>query len=49
MKRLLFIPILILLTISLSGCNLFQSERSELPIEMTAFNSLNDEKQDQIL
>jgi hypothetical protein len=48
LKRLLFIPNLILLTISLSGCYLFQSERSESPIEMTAFSSLNDEEQDQI-
>jgi cytochrome c biogenesis protein ResB len=48
LKRLLFILILILLTISLSGCYLLQSERSEVPIEMTAFSSLNDEEKDQI-
>ncbi|MBS4224200.1 hypothetical protein [Lederbergia citrea] len=47
MNKLAFIPILLLLTITLTGCNLFDSKK-ELPIEMIAFNSLTDEERDLI-
>lgn len=38
---------LILLSITVTGCNLFES-KSNLPIEMVAFNSLSDEEKDLI-
>jgi hypothetical protein len=47
LNKLILIPILILLSINLTGCNLFESERS-LPIEMVAYNSLTDEEKDLI-
>ncbi|WHZ58969.1 hypothetical protein [Metabacillus hrfriensis] len=47
MKKLEFIPMLILLSITLSGCNLFDS-KNNLPIEMVAFNSLTDKEKDMI-
>lgn len=43
MKRLAFIPILLLLAIALTSCNLFDSNNA-LPVEMVAFNSLTDEE-----
>lgn len=39
---------LILLSLTLSGCYLFDSNKGELPIEMIAFNSLTDEGKDLI-
>ncbi|WP_299094719.1 hypothetical protein [uncultured Metabacillus sp.] len=45
MKRLEFVPMTILLFITLMGCNLVPSE-NKLSIEMIAFNSLTDEEQD---
>lgn len=47
MNRLVSISILLLLTITLTGCNLFDS-KNELPIEMAAFNSLTNEEKDLI-
>ncbi|CAM3709129.1 hypothetical protein [Marinicrinis lubricantis] len=47
MKKLIFISMVLLLTIALSGCS-FQYARSDLPIEMVAFNSLTDAEKDQI-
>ena len=37
----MFILILVLVSITLSGCNIFESK---LPIEMIAYNSLTDEE-----
>ncbi|MGG3450500.1 hypothetical protein ABER98_11545 [Domibacillus aminovorans] len=50
MKKLVFISMLILLSITLAGWNLFASKNDlpDLPIEMVAFNSLTDEEQDLI-
>ena len=47
MRKLLFIPILILISITLSACNLLESKK-ELPIEMVAFNILTDEEENLI-
>jgi hypothetical protein len=47
LNKLILIPILILLSINSTGCNLFGSERS-LPIEMVAYNSLTYEEKDLI-
>ncbi|PMC33914.1 hypothetical protein CJ195_26210 [Bacillus sp. UMB0899] len=43
MNKLVYIQILLLLTITLTGCHLFDS-KSDLPIEMVAFNSLTSEE-----
>ena len=48
MGNSLFISISILLSLSLSGCNIFDSKQS-LSIEMVAFNSLTDVEKDLIL
>lgn len=47
MNKLEFIPILLLLALTLTGCNLFES-KNEIPIEMVAFSSLTDEEKDLI-
>ncbi|BBH19010.1 hypothetical protein Back11_03550 [Paenibacillus baekrokdamisoli] len=47
MNKLGFIPILLLLVLTLTGCNLFESKK-DIPIEMVAFNSLTDEEKDLI-
>ncbi|WP_163539567.1 hypothetical protein [Gracilibacillus sp. YIM 98692] len=47
MNKLVFISLLILLSIILTGCNLFDSKHN-LPIEMVAFNSLTNEEKDLI-
>ena len=47
LKKFVFIPISILLFIALLGCNAIPS-KSNLSIEMIAFNSLTDEEQDLI-
>ncbi|MCR2823326.1 hypothetical protein [Lederbergia panacisoli] len=47
MNKLAFIPILLLVTLTLTGCYLFDSKK-KLPIEMAAFNSLSDEEQELI-
>ncbi|WP_239619280.1 hypothetical protein [Cohnella mopanensis] len=47
MNKLTFIPILLLIAVTLTGCHVFDSNK-DLPIEMVAFNSLTDEEQDLI-
>ena len=47
MKKITFILILIFISITITGCNLFES-KNNLPIEMVAFNSLTDEEKDLI-
>lgn len=47
LNKLVSISILFLLTITLIGCNLFDS-KNDLPMEMVAFNSLTNEEQDLI-
>ncbi|WP_059170454.1 hypothetical protein [Bacillus sp. FJAT-27445] len=44
MKKLVFIPVLIVLFSTVMGCN-FIKPNGKLPIEMIAFNSLTDEEQ----
>ncbi len=46
MSKLVFLPILIILLSTLTGCNLIK--QNELTIEMIAFNSLSKEEQDLI-
>lgn len=45
MNKLVYIPILILLAMTLTGCHFFDSQ-TDLPIEMVAFNSLTEEEKD---
>jgi hypothetical protein len=47
LKKLAFIPMLMVLFSTLMGCNLIKHNEN-LPIEMIAFNCLTDEEQDLI-
>lgn len=47
LNKLISISILLLLIITLTGCNLFDS-KNDLPIEMVAFNSLTNAEKDLI-
>jgi hypothetical protein len=47
LNKLVYISMLFLLSITLTGCNFFES-KSNIPIEMIAFNSLTDEEKDLI-
>ncbi|MGE8206992.1 hypothetical protein ACQKP0_21010 [Heyndrickxia sp. NPDC080065] len=47
MKKLVFIPILIFLFVTLMGCDLIPS-KDKLSIEMIAFNSLTDKEKELI-
>ena len=46
-KKGAYIPSLFLVAIMLVGCS-FADEKTQLPIEMIAFNSLTDEEEDRI-
>ncbi|WP_053366513.1 hypothetical protein [Bacillus sp. FJAT-27245] len=47
MKKLVLIPMIIVLLSTMVGCNLIKP-KGKLPIEMIAFNSLTEEEQDLI-
>jgi hypothetical protein len=48
LNKLLFILLLVLLSLTIIGCNLIDLNKEELPIEMIAFNSLTEEEKDLI-
>lgn len=46
-KKLMFFPLLMIVTLALTSCDLFNTKQ-ELPMEMVAFNSLTDEEKELI-
>lgn len=48
MKRI-FMPLAILFTLMLSGCNLLASEKYEVPIELVAFGQLTDAERERMV